>query len=115
MLYNGNYGKVYQYVPAFCNVNMYFYRQGLVCTLFSLSLNCDSNDQTSSNDILGIEIEAAGTEFAANSDSQNAFATLFEGDRWMIFRNAVTGVLHWDFVSLKQLSSFTPSLKLNIM
>lgn len=33
----------------------------------------------------------------------------------MIFRNAVTGVLHWDFVSLKQLSSFTPSLKLNIM
>lgn len=29
----------------------------------------------------------------------------------MIFRNAVTGVLHWDFVSRKNLVSFTLSLK----
>ena len=55
---------------------------------------------TSANDVLDLEIEAGGTTFAAGSDSQNAFATLIEGDRWMIFRNTLTGVLHWDFVSL---------------
>ncbi|KAF8078587.1 chondroitin AC/alginate lyase [Lyophyllum atratum] len=50
------------------------------------------------NDILDVEIEAGGTQFAANATSQTAFATLFDGDRWMIYRNAVTDVLHWDFV-----------------
>jgi hypothetical protein len=54
----------------------------------------------SANDVLGLEIVAGGTTFAAGSDSQNAFNTLFEGDHWMIFRNTLTGVLHWDFVSL---------------
>jgi hypothetical protein len=54
----------------------------------------------SANDVLGIEMDASGTTFAAGSSSQNAFATLFEGNRWMIFRNTLTGVLHWDFVSL---------------
>ncbi|KAF9464590.1 polysaccharide lyase family 8 protein [Collybia nuda] len=58
------------------------------------------------NDILGIEVEAAGTEFAASTDSQNAFATLFEGDRWMIYRNVLTGVLHWDFSVLGRFISF---------
>lgn len=42
---------------------------------------------------------AGGTQFAANTESQSTFATLFDGDRWMIYRNALTGVLHWDFVS----------------
>lgn len=54
----------------------------------------------SANAVLGLEIDAGGTMFAAGSDSQNAFATLFEGNQWMIFRNILTGVLHWDFVSL---------------
>jgi hypothetical protein len=53
----------------------------------------------SSNDILGNELEAVGTEFAASADSQAAFGTLFNGDRWMIFTNSLTGVLHWDYVS----------------
>jgi hypothetical protein len=53
----------------------------------------------SANDVLGLEIDAGGTTFAAGSDSQNAFATLFEGNQWMILRNTLTGVLHWDFVS----------------
>ena len=55
--------------------------------------------EISANDVLDLEIEAGGTIFAAGSDSQNAFATLLEGNRWMIFRNTLTGVLHWDFVS----------------
>jgi hypothetical protein len=49
--------------------------------------------------LLDLEVEAGGTSFAAGTDSQNAFATLFDGDRWMIFRNSITGVNHWDFVS----------------
>ena len=54
---------------------------------------------SSTNDVVDLEIEAAQTQFAANTDSQLAFAVLFDGDQWMIFRNSLTGVLHWDFVS----------------
>lgn len=50
--------------------------------------------------ILNIEIEASGTQFSANTASQTAFATLFDGNRWMIYKNAVTGILHWDFVGI---------------
>ncbi|GLB36185.1 putative polysaccharide lyase family 8, N terminal alpha-helical domain [Lyophyllum shimeji] len=73
------------------------------------------------NDILDVEIEAAGTEFAANSTSQTALTTLFDGSRWMIYRNAVTGVLHWDFSALGRFISFpvidnqaTGSIKINL-
>ena len=54
----------------------------------------------SANDDLDLEIEAAGTQFAANEDSKNALITLFDGNQWMIYRNVLTGVLHWDFVSM---------------
>ncbi len=53
----------------------------------------------SANDVLALEIEAAGTQFQAGEESKSAFATLLEGDQWMIYRNVFTGVLHWDFVS----------------
>ncbi|KAF5386914.1 hypothetical protein D9615_002000 [Tricholomella constricta] len=59
-----------------------------------------------SNAILGAEIEAAGSEFAANAASQAAFGTLFEGNSWMIIRNTITGVLHWDFSVLGRFISF---------
>ncbi|KAF8232548.1 polysaccharide lyase family 8 protein [Tricholoma matsutake] len=59
-----------------------------------------------SADILFDELEAAGTEFAANAQSQAAFGTLFDGNRWMIFRNVVTGVLHWDYSVLGRFISF---------
>lgn len=49
--------------------------------------------------MVGLGLESAGTEFAASADARNAFTTLIDGDSWMIFRNAFTGVLHWDFVS----------------
>jgi hypothetical protein len=29
-----------------------------------------------------------------------AFSSLFDGNKWMIFYNTVTGVLHWDYVSM---------------
>ncbi|KAJ7630978.1 polysaccharide lyase family 8 protein [Roridomyces roridus] len=49
------------------------------------------------NDVVDLEVEAGGTQFQATSASQTALATLFDGDRWMIYMNALTGVLHWDF------------------
>ena len=55
-------------------------------------------------DVVGLEVVAGGTVFAAGLDSQNAFTTLIKGDGWMIFRNTLTGILHWDFVSLFLLS-----------
>lgn len=48
--------------------------------------------------MLALEIEAAGTQFEAGSASKEAFASLIDGDQWMIYRNVRTGVLHWDFV-----------------
>jgi hypothetical protein len=54
---------------------------------------------TSSNDVLELQIDAAGTQYAADSTSQSAFETLIDGDQWMIYRNVETNVLHWDFVS----------------
>lgn len=58
------------------------------------------------NDILGIEIEASGTVFAADDMEKAAFETLFEGNRWMVILNTITGVLHWDFSVLGRFISF---------
>ncbi|KAF9453782.1 polysaccharide lyase family 8 protein [Macrolepiota fuliginosa MF-IS2] len=73
------------------------------------------------NDIVDFEIETAQTQFAASPESQSALATLFEGDHWMIYRNSLTGVLHWDFSVLGRFISFpvidaqaTESIKLNL-
>lgn len=53
----------------------------------------------SANSVLALEEAAAGTQFSADQPARSAFGSLFDGDRWMIFYNALTGVLHWDFVS----------------
>lgn len=55
--------------------------------------------RTSSKDVLELQIDAAGTQYAADTDSQRAFETLIDGDVWMVYRNVKTDVLHWDFVS----------------
>ena len=65
----------------------------------------------SANDVLGLEIIAAGTKHSAQNSrsgavSQKAFESLLDADRWMIYRNTKTGVVHWDFVSL--LLTFIP-------
>lgn len=57
---------------------------------------------TSANDVLALEIAAAGTPYSAkvsNAGSQTAFESLLQGDLWMIYRNVLTDVLHFDFVS----------------
>ena len=53
----------------------------------------------SANDVLDFEVEASGTQFEASSASREAFETLFDGNHWMVYHNALTGVNHWDFVS----------------
>lgn len=54
----------------------------------------------SANDVLLLEIIAGGTQFAAGDVTKDAFATLIDADQWMIYRNILTGVLHWDFVGV---------------
>ncbi|KAH7931010.1 polysaccharide lyase family 8 protein [Leucogyrophana mollusca] len=73
------------------------------------------------NDVLNLETEAGGTQFAAGDVSKAAFGTLFNGDQWMIYRNIRTNVLHWDFSALGRFISFpvidnqaTGSIKINI-
>lgn len=51
--------------------------------------------------MLDLETEAGGTQFEAGTASKDAFATLIDGDQWLIYRNVITEVLHWDFVSLE--------------
>lgn len=59
---------------------------------------------TSANDVLDLEIPAAGTQYQANSESVAAFASLLHADQWMIFRNTFTDVLHWDYVRFSLLT-----------
>ncbi|KAJ7169923.1 polysaccharide lyase family 8 protein [Mycena filopes] len=47
------------------------------------------------NDVVDIEVEAG-----------DAMATLFSGDKWMIYKNVLTGVLHWDFSVLGRFIAF---------
>ncbi|KAJ7597075.1 polysaccharide lyase family 8 protein [Mycena floridula] len=59
-----------------------------------------------SNDIVDLELEAKGTSFSAADAPRAALATLFDGDRWMIFYNSITGVIHWDFSVLGRFLTF---------
>ncbi|KAH9910837.1 polysaccharide lyase family 8 protein [Epithele typhae] len=59
------------------------------------------------NDVLALEIVAANTQFAAPSESKSAFETLVDGDMWMVYRNAQTGTVHWDFNVLGRMLTFT--------
>ncbi|KAF7311916.1 Polysaccharide lyase family 8 protein [Mycena indigotica] len=49
------------------------------------------------DDVFNLEIAAGGTQFQATSSSMAAFTALLTADWWMIFRNTVTNVLHWDY------------------
>lgn len=73
------------------------------------------------NDLLDIEREAAGTQFAANETSRTAFSTFFEGSQWMIYYNTITKILHWDFSVIGRMISFpvsddqaSASIKINL-
>ncbi|KAH9849786.1 galactose mutarotase-like protein [Lenzites betulinus] len=76
------------------------------------------------NDVLALEIAAAGTQYSAknaSTGSQAAFETLLQGDLWMIYRNVLTNVLHWDFSVLNRFISFpvvdqqaTGSININV-
>ncbi|KAK7694618.1 hypothetical protein QCA50_001805 [Cerrena zonata] len=58
------------------------------------------------NDVLSLEVSAGGLQFQANGMSKDAFETLMEGSQWMIFRNTITNILHWDFSALGRFITF---------
>ncbi len=58
----------------------------------------------SANDVYDVELAAAGTIYQASGASRSAFISLVQGNQWMIFKNTVTNVLHWDFVSSKSMA-----------
>ncbi|KIJ43946.1 polysaccharide lyase family 8 protein [Sphaerobolus stellatus SS14] len=73
------------------------------------------------NDVLELEIEAAGTSFASADSSRAAFETLMNGSAWMIYENTKTKTLHWDFSAEGRFISFpvvdnqaTASININI-
>ncbi|RXW22963.1 hypothetical protein EST38_g2892 [Candolleomyces aberdarensis] len=59
-----------------------------------------------SNAVLDLEIAAAGTQFAAGSDSRHALETLFDGHKWMIYANSLTQVLHFDISTIGRMITF---------
>lgn len=69
------------------------------CLNAPLSINETLMNRCSANDILALELEAAGTQWAAGQAPRDAFSTDVDGFQWMIYRNILTDVLHWDFVS----------------
>ncbi|KAL1717893.1 polysaccharide lyase family 8 protein [Schizophyllum commune] len=57
-------------------------------------------------DVMELEINAAQTQFAANQDQLAVFAALLDSDRWMIFNNQKTSIMHWDFSALPRFIAF---------
>ena len=57
------------------------------------------------NDVLNLELQAAGTSWTAGSSSKDAVISYVDGFQWAIYRNVLTDVLHWDFVRTSQPAS----------
>ncbi|KAI0741691.1 polysaccharide lyase family 8 protein [Daedaleopsis nitida] len=49
------------------------------------------------NDLFSFEIETAGTKFEAPIEARSALEVLVDANQWMIYRNVLTNILHWDF------------------
>jgi hypothetical protein len=67
----------------------------------------------SANDVLNLEVEASGTQFAANQTSKDAFGTFFNGSAWMIYRNIKTNV-GWVIVRCKLVLNQLPGVTLGL-
>ncbi|KAJ7788237.1 polysaccharide lyase family 8 protein [Mycena olivaceomarginata] len=49
------------------------------------------------NDVFNLEICSGGTQFQAADAAKSVFTSLLLADQWMIFRNTITNILHWDY------------------
>ncbi|KDQ15588.1 polysaccharide lyase family 8 protein [Botryobasidium botryosum FD-172 SS1] len=58
------------------------------------------------NDILDLELPAVGTQWEAGAAPRTAFSTLVDGFQWMMYRNILTDVLHWDFSVIGRMITF---------
>ncbi|KAJ7470969.1 polysaccharide lyase family 8 protein [Mycena latifolia] len=52
------------------------------------------------NDVFNLEICSGGTQFEAGSTAKDTFTSLVVADHWMIFRNTITNILHWDYTAI---------------
>ncbi|KAH8826605.1 polysaccharide lyase family 8 protein [Flagelloscypha sp. PMI_526] len=63
--------------------------------------------QVYANALLAAEVASAGTQWAASSEKKSAFETLFSGNKWMIYRNIFSKVLHWDISTYPRFVAFS--------
>ncbi|KAL1742014.1 polysaccharide lyase family 8 protein [Schizophyllum fasciatum] len=57
-------------------------------------------------DVIELEINAVQTPYAANGDQLAVLGALLDSDRWMIFYNQKTSLMHWDFSALPRFIAF---------
>ncbi|KAG8871882.1 hypothetical protein FRB97_008236 [Tulasnella sp. 331] len=58
------------------------------------------------NQVLALELVAAGTSWQGNAVTISAVETLIDGSQWMIYRNVNTSTLHWDISTIGRMISF---------
>ncbi|KAH7104835.1 galactose mutarotase-like protein [Auriculariales sp. MPI-PUGE-AT-0066] len=59
------------------------------------------------NAVLQLSTESAGTTYEASKESQQAFSSLINGTRWMIYQNTKTDILHYDFSTVGRFIAFS--------
>jgi hypothetical protein len=103
ILYNGNYGMCTYFCHASCWRSS---SQAPYCEVFYPLTLRFLTSFISLNDVLRVEVIAAGTGVAADAATQGIIAKAFDGDRWMIYDNTITGKTHWDFSVLGRFIMF---------
>ncbi|KAG9035110.1 hypothetical protein FRB95_011977 [Tulasnella sp. JGI-2019a] len=58
------------------------------------------------NLILSLELSAAGTQWEGDNTTRSAFELLVDGSQWMMYRNTITDVLHWDISTIGRMITF---------
>ncbi|KAG9035128.1 hypothetical protein FRB95_011995 [Tulasnella sp. JGI-2019a] len=58
------------------------------------------------NLVLSLELSAAGTQWQGNATTRAAVDKLIDGAQWMIYRNSITKVLHWDVSTIGRMITF---------
>jgi len=65
-------------------------------------------------DVVQLELEGAVTQYSAPEDSRRTVETLMDGNAWMIIGNTITGVLHWDLVSVNSTLHQAANMKISL-
>ncbi|KAG5342440.1 hypothetical protein C0989_002276 [Termitomyces sp. Mn162] len=106
---DGSFGEFWFQVHS-RNMGLHIHWQDNMQASFITEITVSTVATSNANDVLALEIAADVTQFKAGEASQETFTTLLDASQWMIFRNVVTGVLHWDFSVLGRIISLPVSL-----